>query len=122
MPKKYDISLTKLSNGNCVDDRIYPPLQEMFDEARRQGVNPIVREGYRTRDDQEEIMNNRIHKYISQGCSKKRQKARRMRKLQNREQVSMSSDLQWTLMQVTAQHLSRYITGCQRMPINTDLY
>ena len=76
MPKKYDISLTKLSNGNCVDDRIYPPLQEMFDEARRQGVNPIVREGYRTRDDQEEIMNNRIHKYISQGCSKKEAKSK----------------------------------------------
>lgn len=70
LPKNYDIDLTKLSNGVCVDERIYPQLQQMFDDARSQGVNPIVREGYRTRDDQKEIMKNRVSKYISQGYSK----------------------------------------------------
>lgn len=70
LPKNYDIELTRLSNGVCVDERIYPPLQQMFDDARSQGINPIVREGFRTRDDQEEIMKNRINKYISEGYSK----------------------------------------------------
>lgn len=70
LPENYDIELTKLSNGVCVDERIYPPLQQMFDDARSQGVNPTVREGFRTRDDQKEIMKNRINKYISEGYSK----------------------------------------------------
>lgn len=70
IPKNYDIELTKLSNGECVDERIYPALQQMFDDARSQGVNPTVREGFRTRDDQEKIMQNRINKYISEGYSK----------------------------------------------------
>lgn len=70
LPKNYDIELTMLSNGVCVDKRIYPSLQQMFDDARSQGINPIVREGFRTRDDQEEIMQNRINKYISEGYSK----------------------------------------------------
>lgn len=70
LPKNYDIELTKLSNGVCVDERIYPPLQQMFDDARSQGVNPTVREGFRTRTAQEEIMQNRINKYISEGYSK----------------------------------------------------
>ncbi len=74
LPRNYDIELTKLSNGTCVDERIYPSLQKMFDDARSEGVNPFVREGFRTRDDQEEIMKNRISKYISEGCSKKEAK------------------------------------------------
>ncbi len=74
LPRNYDIELTKLSNGTCVDERIYPSLQKMFDDARSEGVNPFVREGFRTRDDQEEIMKNRISKYISEGFSKKEAK------------------------------------------------
>lgn len=70
LPENYDIELTKLSNGVCVDERIYPSLQQMFDDARSQGINPFVREGFRTRDNQEEIMQNRINKYISDGYSK----------------------------------------------------
>lgn len=74
LPKNHDIELTKLSNGVCVDKRIYPPLQQMFDDARSQGINPSVREGFRTRDEQEEIMQNRINKYISEGYSKSKAK------------------------------------------------
>lgn len=70
VPKNYDIELTELSNGVCVDQRIYPSLQQMFDDARNQGVNPIVREGFRTSNDQEKIMQNRIEQYISEGYSK----------------------------------------------------
>lgn len=70
LPKNFDTELTKLSNGVCVDERIYPPLQQMFDDARNQGINPTVREGFRTREEQEEIMQNRINKYITEGYSK----------------------------------------------------
>ena len=38
------MELTELSNGQKVDSRIYPYLQEMFDAARKDGIYPVVRE------------------------------------------------------------------------------
>ena len=35
LPEDYDVELTELSNGQMVDSRIYPYLQEMFDAARQ---------------------------------------------------------------------------------------
>ena len=32
VPKDWDIELTELSNGQSVDSRIYPDLQQMFDD------------------------------------------------------------------------------------------
>ena len=37
IPADYKVQLTELSNGKKVDSRIYPELQEMFDDARAQG-------------------------------------------------------------------------------------
>ena len=47
VPDNYSVTLTKLSNGQKVDSRIYPDLQEMFDDMRAEGIYPVVREGYR---------------------------------------------------------------------------
>ncbi len=74
IPEKNDIELTQLSNGTSVDERIYPSLQKMFDDARSQGVNPVVREGFRTPDAQKEIMQNRINRYVSEGYSRRKAK------------------------------------------------
>ena len=52
LPEDYDVELTELSNDQMVDSRIYPYLQEMFDAARTEGVYPVVREGYRTAEEQ----------------------------------------------------------------------
>lgn len=48
LPEDYEVELTELSNGQMVDSRIYPYLQEMFDAVRTEDVYPVVREGYRT--------------------------------------------------------------------------
>ena len=69
MPEDYDVELTELSNGQMVDSRIYPYLQEMFDAARTEGVYPVVREGYRTAEEQQEILDDKIQNYINQGYS-----------------------------------------------------
>lgn len=69
LPEDYDVELTELSNGQMVDSRIYPYLQEMFDAARTEGVYPVVREGYRTAEEQQEILNDKIQSYINQGYS-----------------------------------------------------
>ena len=72
LPEGYNIDLTELSNGQKVDSRIYPYLQEMFDEARAEGIYPVVREGYRTAEKQQEILDDKIQTYINQGYSQSR--------------------------------------------------
>ena len=69
LPEDYEVELTELSNGQMVDSRIYPYLQEMFDAARTEGVYPVVREGYRTAEEQQEILDDKIQSYINQGYS-----------------------------------------------------
>ena len=72
IPANYRPELTTLSNGKRVDSRIYPDLQEMFDNARAEGLELFVREGYRTTFDQKKIMDERIWSYIKQGYSIKK--------------------------------------------------
>ena len=72
LPEDYSVELTELLNGQKVDSRIYPYLQEMFDAARAEGIYPIVREGYRTAEEQQEILDDKIQTYINQGYSQSR--------------------------------------------------
>ena len=70
VPKNYKIELTQLSNGIYIDSRIYPDLQLMFDDARKDGVYPVVGEGYRTHEEQQNMMNDKINSFIDEGYSK----------------------------------------------------
>lgn len=72
MPEDYSVELTELANGQKVDSRIYPYLQEMFDAARAEGIYPIVREGYRTEEEQQETLDEKIQSYINEGYSRSR--------------------------------------------------
>ena len=69
IPEDYRVELTELSNGQKVDSRIYPYLQEMFDAARKDGIYPVVREGYRTYEEQQKILDDKIKVYINEGYS-----------------------------------------------------
>jgi D-alanyl-D-alanine carboxypeptidase len=73
IPDDYKVELTELSNGEKVDSRIYPELQEMFNDARAQGYGLFVREGYRTQEEQQQLLDqlNRIKEaYENEGKSK----------------------------------------------------
>lgn len=72
MPEDYSVELTELVNGQKVDSRIYPYLQEMFDAARAEGIYPIVREGYRTEEEQQETLDEKIQSYINEGYTRSR--------------------------------------------------
>ncbi len=72
LPEDYDIELMELSNGQKIDERIYPYLQEMFDAARVEGIYPIVREGYRTEEEQQAIFDEKVQAYINEGYSRSR--------------------------------------------------
>ena len=72
IPEEYVVDLIELSNGQKVDSRIYPALQEMFDAARAEGIYPIVGEGYRTAEEQQKILDEKIQAYINDGYSRAR--------------------------------------------------
>ena len=42
IPNNYQVELTELSNGKKVDSRIYPELQQMFNDARAEGLALFV--------------------------------------------------------------------------------
>ena len=67
IPENYDITLTLLSNGRQVDSRIYPELQQMFDDCRAAGYQLFVREGYRTHADQQQLMDEKVQAYRNEG-------------------------------------------------------
>lgn len=69
IPDNYEITFTELSNGQKVDSRIYPDLQAMFDAARASGLQLYVREGYRTQEEQQQIMDDRIRQYENEGST-----------------------------------------------------
>jgi D-alanyl-D-alanine carboxypeptidase len=70
IPDDYKVELTELSNGEKVDSRIYPELQEMFNDARAQGYGLFVREGYRTQEEQQQLLDEKIEEYENEGKSK----------------------------------------------------
>lgn len=74
IPNNYKVDLTELSNGEKVDSRIYPELQAMFDDARADGLQLFVREGYRTMEEQQKIMDDKIIGYQENGYSKREAK------------------------------------------------
>jgi len=62
------MNLIRLSNGKQVDSRIYPSLQKMFNDARASGLAIFVREGYRTFQDQQQIIQRCQSKWVSVIC------------------------------------------------------
>ena len=69
IPDDYEVELTQLSNGQTVDTRIYPALQKMFDDARADGIYPVVVSGYRTGERQQSLMDEKIDAYEAEGYS-----------------------------------------------------
>lgn len=68
LPEDFTVpELTELSNGQKVDSRIYPDLQEMMDAGRAAGFDPMVCSGFRTWAKQEYLFQRRIQRYVDQG-------------------------------------------------------
>ena len=74
IPDNYEVELTELANGQFVDKRIYPALQEMFDAARSDAVYPIVASGYRTTEKQLSLLEAKITEYMNEGYSEQEAK------------------------------------------------
>ncbi len=71
LPDNWETQLVKLDNGVCVDSRVYPDLQAMFDAMRSDDIYPVAGEGYRTHEAQEKIMENKVNAFLDEGYSRK---------------------------------------------------
>jgi len=69
IPPGYEVTLTQLTNGNAVDERCYPDLQEMMDDCRAAGCSPLICSSYRSQEDQEQLYYNEIDTLVEQGYS-----------------------------------------------------
>lgn len=67
IPEQYEITLTQLQNDQSVDSRIYPELQQMFDDARAEGLLPMISSSYRTEEMQRQMMAEKVEEYEAQG-------------------------------------------------------
>ena len=67
IPEDYDLTLTQLINGQAIDERCYPDLQDMMDDCRGAGLSPLICSSYRTRETQEELYENKVQRLIAEG-------------------------------------------------------
>lgn len=70
IPKDWKVDLVQLNNGQSVDRRIYDDLIAMLQAAKSEGLNPLICFSYRTNEKQEQLYQNKVSEYLSQGYSK----------------------------------------------------
>ena len=73
--RNYEIDLIELNNGHSIDRRAYPDLQDMMDDARAEGLKPILCSSYRSNQRQRDLFANQVNKYIAQGLTEEEAEA-----------------------------------------------
>ena len=69
LPEDYAVTLTRLKNGQAVDERCYPALQEMMDACRAEGLEPLICSSYRTWEKQTRLFENKVARFAGGGLS-----------------------------------------------------
>lgn len=68
IPDGYEVNLTQLKNNQAIDTRCYPQLQQMMDDCRADGLNPLICASYRSLEKQQELFEDKKQRVISEGC------------------------------------------------------
>lgn len=71
LPENYEVDKTTLKNGHSIDTRVSPYLQEMMDDARAEGLSPVICSSYRTMEKQKSLFDRQVEKQLSRGYSQK---------------------------------------------------
>lgn len=79
VPENFRLDFITLSCGEKVEKRIYPLLQDMFDAALSDGVDLVVRSGYRSEEEQKALMINKIGEFRSAGFSRNEAKEKALK-------------------------------------------
>lgn len=74
VPEEWDCELVELRNDQKIDARAYEDLQAMMDDARAEGLEPLICSSWRSSEFQEELFEEEVEKYISQGYTEDRSK------------------------------------------------
>ena len=67
LPEDFTVALTGLRNGQQVDERMYPALQEMMDDARAAGLSPLICSSYRTEEAQRALYLDKVSEFAEAG-------------------------------------------------------
>lgn len=70
IPKNYEFELQELSNGKLVDERIYEPLISMIQDGEEEGYYMVVVEAFRTEEEQQYLMDEKVNAYMREGYPK----------------------------------------------------
>lgn len=65
----YKFETVTLDNGEIVNKLMYPDLQQMFNDARALGIDPVVTSGYRTTDKQQQLYDDKVNAFLNEGYS-----------------------------------------------------
>lgn len=110
LPENWQVQPVEVKGGQRVDERILPALQQMFDAARAEGLYPVVASGYRTGDEQRQIMEDKIEAYRREGYP---------------EDLARQAAAQWVAQPGTSEHelgLAVDINPDEAMGTGRELY
>ena len=71
IPEDYKTKLKEVEKNYEVDERIAENLGNMLNDARKDGLNPIICSAYRSREYQIELYNKKVKEYKRQGYNQK---------------------------------------------------
>lgn len=74
LPDDWEVDLVELKNGQQIDRIAYDSLQDMMDDCRAAGYNPLICSSYRTNEKQTTLFNNKVQQYLDKGYSESQAK------------------------------------------------
>ncbi len=89
LPDGFSVETADVGGGHSVDKRIADSLNAMLEDCRRAGYHPFIRSSFRTRDEQQQILNERVELYREAGYS---------------GEDALSAALQWVALPGTSEH------------------
>lgn len=107
LPTDFSVETADVGNGHSVDKRIADSLNAMLDDCRRAGFHPYIRSSFRTRDVQQQILNERVELYREAGYS---------------EEEALSAALQWVALPGTSEHELGLAVDINDEKGNEDMY
>ena len=69
LPEGFEVKLKELKNEQAVDERCYPDLQQMMDDCRAAGFQPLICSSYRSQEKQQKLFDNKVAELKKQGIS-----------------------------------------------------
>lgn len=71
LPSDYQVDLATLQDGSQVDQRCVTDLQQMLDDCRAAGNEPVICSSYRSQETQEQLFTEKVAQLKGQGYSEK---------------------------------------------------